>query len=163
MSEAPVRGRVVSGTEEASFDAVYRRQAVSMVRLAVLLVGSRQQAEEIVQDAFAELFERWDGIERPTAYLRTCVVNGCRRAHRQRQRDKREAVKARGREPAALDADHLADALAMLPARRRAAIVLRYYEDLPEAEIAKAIGVRPGTVKSLLHRGLAQLREVIEP
>ena len=57
----------------------------------------------------------------------------------------------------------LLDALATLSERQRVAIVLRYYEDLSEAEIAAALGCRPGTVKSLLHRGLAQLREVIEP
>lgn len=64
--------------------------------------------------------------------------------------------------PADLEADYLADALAALPVKRRAAIVLRYYEGLSEAEIANVLRVRPGTVKSLVHRGLLQLREVIE-
>ena len=62
-----------------------------------------------------------------------------------------------------LDADELADALAMLPARQRAAIVLRFYSDLSEAATAAALGCRPGTVGSLVHRGLAQLRRVLEP
>lgn len=57
----------------------------------------------------------------------------------------------------------MADVLAALPYRQRAAVVLRYYEDRPEADIAELLGVRPGTVKSLLHRGLAHLREVLEP
>ena len=61
-----------------------------------------------------------------------------------------------------LGADEVVDALAKLPMRQRAALVLRYYEDLSEADIAEALGVRPGTVKSLLSRGLDQLREVIE-
>ena len=65
-------------------------------------------------------------------------------------------------EPATLGADHLLDALQALPPKRRAALVLRYYDDLSEAEIASVLGVRPGTVKSMLHRGLAQLREDIE-
>src|SRR4051812_40672631 len=133
-----------------------------MVRLAVLLVGSREQAEEIVQDAFAQLFERWDRIDRPGAYLRTCVVNGCRRAHRRRRQDTRLAASELRPTAADLGADHLADALAALPPRRRAAVVLRYYDDRSESEIAEALGVRPGTVKSLLHRGLAELRQAVE-
>ncbi|MDQ6948977.1 MAG: SigE family RNA polymerase sigma factor, partial [Actinomycetota bacterium] len=81
-------------TELASFDDVYRRESVNMVRLAVLLVGCQHQAEEIVQDAFAQLFERWDRIDRPGAYLRTCVVNGSRRAHRRRSQDHRRDAAA---------------------------------------------------------------------
>ena len=165
MSEAAVRRReppVAADVVSAGFDDVYRRECVAMVRLAVLLVGSQEQAEEIVQDAFAQLFERWDAIDRPGAYLRTCVVNGCRRAHRRRRLDDRAAAAAPRLVPAALGADDLGDALAALPAKRRAAVVLRYYEDLSEAEIAEALGVRPGTVKSLLHRGLTQLRRAVE-
>ena len=162
MSQSAVRPRVVEETLVISFDDVYRRERVPMVRLAVLLVGSQEQAEEIVQDAFAQLFERWERVDRPGAYLRTCVVNGCRRTHRRRGHDRRAAAVVGQPLPAGLGADHLADALAALPARRRAAVVLRYYEDLSEAEIAEALGVRPGTVKSLLHRGLAQLRQAVE-
>jgi RNA polymerase sigma factor (sigma-70 family) len=65
-------------------------------------------------------------------------------------------------EVAELGADHLLDALGALPPRRRAAVVLRYYEDLSEAEIAAVLKVRPGTVKSMLHRSLLQLRGVVE-
>jgi RNA polymerase sigma-70 factor (sigma-E family) len=164
MSEAAVRrpAAAVEATFLLSFDDVYRREQVAMVRLAVLLVGSHALAEEIVQDAFAQLFERWDRIDRPAAYLRTCVVNGCRRAHRRRRQDQRVAEGAVPPAPIGLGADHLADALAALPPRRRAAVVLRYYEDLSEAEIAEALGVRRGTVKSLLHRGLAELRAAVE-
>ena len=165
MSAPAIRGPRPWTVEEVvalSFDDVYRRESVPMVRLAVLLVGSQELAEEIVQDAFAQLFERWEGVERPGAYLRTCVVNGCRRAQRRRRQDDRAVAGLPGPVATGLGADHLADALAALPARRRAAVVLRYYEDLSEAEIADALGVRPGTVKSLLHRGLAQLRVVVE-
>jgi RNA polymerase sigma-70 factor (sigma-E family) len=164
MSEAALRPppSLKHETVAVSFDGVYRRESVPMVRLALLLVGNHEQAEEIVQDAFAQLFERWGEIERPGAYLRTCVVNGCRRAHRRRLQADRAAAGTPRPLPAALGADHLADALAALPVRRRAAVVLRYYEDLSEAEIAEALGVRPGTVKSLLHRGLHQLRQAVE-
>jgi len=145
-----------------SFEDVYRREALRMVRLAFLMVGSQERAEEIAQDAFAELLERWDRVDRPAAYLRACVVNGCRSARRRRVLERRTLATETVPAPIGLGADHLADALGALPIKRRAAIVLRYYDGHSEAEIAALLGVRPGTVKSLLHRGLAQLREVIE-
>ena len=132
-----------------TFDAVFDREYAAMVRLAFLLVDSNEVAEEVVQDAFARLHERWSG-----------VVNRARDVQRRRQRERR--MTAIAPEHATLGADHLLDALQALPPKRRAALVLRYYDDLSEAEIASVLGVRPGTVKSMLHRGLAQLREVIE-
>jgi RNA polymerase sigma-70 factor (sigma-E family) len=144
-----------------TFEAVYDREYAPMVRLAFLLVDSNEVAEEVVQDAFARLHERWDGITNPGGYLRTSVVNRARDVQRRRRRERRLRIVSA--EEATLGADHLGDALAALPSKRRAALVLRYYEDLSEAEIAEVLGVRPGTVKSMLHRGLAQLREVIEP
>jgi RNA polymerase sigma-70 factor (sigma-E family) len=158
----PVALSEAADTRGASFEALYQREAVGMVRMAYLLVGSRQLAEEIVHDAFAELFERWERLEHPRAYLRTCVVNGSRSARRRRNRESQSLDASSAPAPAGLGADHLLDALAALPYRQRAAIVLRYYEDLSEAAIAEALGVRPGTVKSLVHRGLARLRGVIE-
>lgn len=145
-----------------SFEDLFRRESLGMVRLAFLMVGSVPLAEEIVQDAFARVLERWDGIDQPVAYLRTSVVNGCKSAHRRRALERKHAARRPAPVNGVMGADHLQDALAALPARRRAAIVLRYYHDLSEAEIAGALGVRPGTVKSLVSRGLAQLREVVE-
>lgn len=162
---ADVRAVVPLPTVEAkieTFEDVYRREALAMVQLAFLLVGSPQRAEEIVQDAFAALFQRWDHVDRPGAYLRASVVNRCRSAHRRRALERRNRATQEGPTTVGLGADDLADALAALPPKRRAAIVLRYYGGHSEAEIARLLGVRPGTVKSLLHRGLAQLREVIE-
>ncbi len=146
-----------------SFEDVFRRESLGMIRLAYLMVGSAPLAEEVVQDAFARLLERWERIEQPAAYLRTCVVNGCRTAHRRRALERKHAARATVPVAGVLGVDHLQDALAALPVKRRAAIILRYYQDLSETEIAEALGVRPGTVKSLVSRGLAQLREVVEP
>ena len=146
---------------DRSFEALYAAESTAMSRLAYLLVGSREQAQELVHDAFARLYERWDRVANPGAYLRTCVVNGCKDSLRRRRYAERERQDPRP--DAQLDADHLVDALATLPHKERAAIVLRYYEDRSEADIADLLDVRPGTVKSLLHRGLAHLREVIEP
>jgi RNA polymerase sigma-70 factor (sigma-E family) len=146
---------------DGSFEALYVAEAKAMSRLAYLMVGSPEQAQELTHDAFARLYERWDTIDNPGAYLRTTVVNGCRDSLRRRLLADRERPDVRP--DAHLGADHLIDALARLPHRQRAAVVLRYYEDRSEADIAELLGVRPGTVKSLLHRGLATLREVIEP
>ena len=94
------------------------------------------------------------------------MVNGCRDRLRRRTVERRHATAAATADDPETDAEltnELADVLATLPYRQRAAVVLRYYEDRSEADIADLLGVRPGTVRSLLHRGLASLREVIEP
>ena len=145
-----------------SFEDVFRRESLGMVRLAFLMVGSRPLAEEIVQEAFARLLQRWGRLEHPAAYLRASVLNGCKNAHRRRAVERKHAARHADVPFGALETDYLEDALAALPVKRRAALILRYYHDLPEAEIAEALGVRPGTVKSLVSRGLAQLRQVIE-
>jgi RNA polymerase sigma-70 factor (sigma-E family) len=146
---------------DRTFESLYAEEVDAMSRLAFLMVGSVDQAEELVHDAFARLYERWDRVDNPGGYLRTCVVNGCRDRLRRRRVEERHASAAvGGSDP---DTDHLADVLAALPYKQRAAVVLRYYEDRSEADIADLLGVRPGTVKSLLHRGLASLREVLEP
>ena len=140
------------------FDRVYADELGPMVALATLLCGSRAVAEDVVADAFARLLLRFDRVDRPGAYLRRSVVNGCtgwrRRAWREQPPVRQEA--------ADLTTDHeraeLADALATLPPRQRAAVVLRHWAGLSEAEVAEALGCRPGTVGSLVHRGLAGLR-----
>lgn len=140
----------------------YNRQWGAMVELAYLSLGSRETAEDVVQDAFARLHLRWASVDHPPAYLRTMVVNGCRDL-------RRRVARYRLREPRLLsptevddEPDELWDALGRLRPRQRAALVLRFYAGLQEAEIAEALGVRKGTVKSLLHRGIEELRKEIE-
>jgi RNA polymerase sigma-70 factor (sigma-E family) len=145
----------------ATFDDLFAARYQPMVRLATLLVGNEAVAEELVQDAFVRVHHKWATVDHPAAYLRTAVVNACRN---NRRRARLERAQARADAPAvAPPQEPLLDALATLNERQRVAIVLRYYEDLSEADIADALGCRPGTVKSLLSRGLTQLREVIEP
>jgi RNA polymerase sigma-70 factor (sigma-E family) len=144
-----------------SFDDLYRREQPELLRLAVLLVGSHEVAADLVQDCFVRLHPRWANVEDRRAYLRRSVVNACHSHHRRLRRFRR--LDLRPSEPAEIGARELSDALAALPPRQRAALVLRFYGGLPDAAIAEALGCRPGTVASLIHRGLASLREVIEP
>ena len=150
-----------AGAAPLSYEDCYRTHFRGMVRLAFLLTGSPETAQDIVQDAFVRLHRRWASVELPAAYVRRSVVNGCHSHHRRLHLE-------RGRRPDSRDlttelvADEIADALAVLPHRQRAALVLRFYLDLPDAEAAEILGCRVGTVGSLVHRGLAQLRKDIE-
>jgi RNA polymerase sigma-70 factor (sigma-E family) len=145
--------------EVVSFDGLYALEAGRMLRLAYLMLGSHAVAEEAVQDAFAKVFEKWDRIDVPGAYLRTCVVNNCRRSMR-RTHMERDRMRLEQETPTP-ESEYLHDALAKLSPKQRAAIVLRYFDDRSEADIAEMLRVRPGTVKSLLSRGLGELREVL--
>jgi RNA polymerase sigma-70 factor (sigma-E family) len=141
--------------------SLYRRAYPGAVRLAVALVDVPATAEDLVQDAFADVWLRWDRIGNPEAYLRMCVVNRCRRELRRRMLRRRLAPV---RPAVVLDGPttDVLDVVRALPPRRRAVVVLRFYEDMSEAQIAATLGMRPGTVKATLHQALAQLREVIE-
>ncbi len=141
----------------ARLATLYAEQRVAMVRLAHLLVGSNAIAEELVQDAFASLLGKLDRADNPAAYLRTTVVNRCRsHLRRRRLEDASRSVEARVTLPA--DLDETWEALGRIPEKRRVALVLRFYEDLSIDEIGRVMRCRPGTVKSLIHRGLASLR-----
>lgn len=145
---------------EPSFIELYHECFGSMVRLAFALTGSKALAEDVVQDSFVRVHTHWSRVQHPKAYLRTSVVNACKSAHRRQARERARTLRVV--EPVELGADELFDALERLPYRQRAAIVLRFYEGLPEADIAHLLGCRVGTVASLVHRGLAELRRVIE-
>ena len=150
-----------------ALERAYRdERAAVLATLTRRLDGDLALAEDVVQDAFARLDLRWSRVGNPGAYLRRCVVNGATDVLRRRTVERRLAsLTRREAEQAAtggLEADEMSDALAGLTPRRRAAVVLRYYAGLREEEIAEALGMRPGTVKSTLHRALAQLREVVE-
>lgn len=147
---------------EESFVDLYRELQLPMVRLAWALTGSETLAQDLVHDVFIKTHAHWRRIEHPRSYLRQAVVNACRSASRRAKRE-RSVEKLILLEDAQLDADEMFDALGSLPYRQRAALVLQFYEGLPQAEIAALLRCREGTVASLVHRGLAQLRRVIEP
>lgn len=148
--------------------AHYRR----LVRTSMLLVRDLAMAEEVVQDAYVGLYTRWSRLRDPDAavgYLRQAVINGSRSALRRRGTAQRaepvlRAVPDISPDPAG-DVSARRDvisALAALPERQREVLVLRYYGDLSEAEIAEALGVSRGAVKSYASRGAAALRPILE-
>jgi RNA polymerase sigma-70 factor (sigma-E family) len=145
---------------EPTFGEFYRVTYADMVRLAYLLTGSNETARDLVQDSYLRLHGAWDRVSEPRPYLRRSVINACHSHHRRLRRQRQHAATTRV-DAVVLEADEMADAIAALPYRQRAAVVLRFWHDCSEAEIAAALGCRPGTVGSLIHRAIAELRKVI--
>lgn len=145
------------------FDDLYRSEYAAMVKLAQSLVDSSAHAEEIVQDAFAKVFERWSRLDEPGGYLRVSVVNGARSELRKREVRRRFGFTRRGEdiEEVVEQRDYLIDALDQLSVNQKTVLVLRFYADLSEREIADALNMRPGTVKSTASRGLRNLRKAL--
>lgn len=143
-----------------TFEDLYEVQYGPMVRVAFVLVDTVEQAEEVVQDAFAALYPRWSRVDNPGAYLRVAVLNGARKQLRRRRVARRAAVGEP--EVGELGFNHVLDAVRRLPSRQRAVVVLRYELQLSEADIAQTLGMPAGTVKSTLSRALARLRLEVE-
>ena len=164
---------------DVAIGELYRAHWHRLVRLAWLLLRDQLAAEDVVQDAFVATHRRWSSIReggRVVGYLHTAVVNGCRSVQRHNVVVDRVntrtagAADAPGRESvdsaeaAALhttEHDAMMRVLAGLPARQREVLVLRYYADLSEAQIAATLDITPGAVKSHAHRGLMTLRAVM--
>lgn len=159
--EQPGR-RTAEADWPAGFLALYHEQYGSMVRLAHLLTGSNLAAEDLVQDAFLRVARRWAAVRSPEPYLRRAVVNAAR-SHLRRHGRLRPLDAAPELEvpPASPQIDATWRRLERLSPRRRAAVVLRYYEDLDDREIAEILDCEPVTVRSLIHRALRQLEEVL--
>lgn len=137
-----------------------------LIRTAYLIVWNRDDAEELAQEALAKLARRWPKVKRmesPAAYARRVLINLVFDDSRDRARRRSELRAKAEHEPFALDPDpaqnaDLYDALAALPARQRAVLVLRFFCDLTEAQTALALGCPQGTVKSTTARALAEVR-----
>lgn len=166
-----VLAMVRAATDEASFAAIYnahRRQAVS---LAYLMTSDADQAEDIAADAFAKVYVRWKKgqVRDVGAYLRRAVANEANSKLRRRYLERREAAKRSGDgrgvrtvDDDATERDVVWQAIRQLPDRQRHAVVLRYYEDLSEAQTAELLGCSVGTVKSQVSRGLAKLELLLD-
>ena len=152
--------------------ALYAAHRHSLVRMAVLLVDDLASAEDVVQDAFVAFHRNAAGLDDPGAalgYLRVCVVNGARSVIRRRQvARKYQHLELQPDEAAADIEAMLADehrtvlrAMRRLPDRQREVLTLRYWSDLSEAQIAEALGISKGAVKSNASRGMRRLGEIL--
>jgi RNA polymerase sigma factor (sigma-70 family) len=146
-----------SGLSGRSLEELFESSWTPMVRLATLLVGSQAAAEDLVSDTFERFAKIAKKPDRPGPYLRRSVVNACRSYHRRRRVEIAHlqtgpvGTEDRPRE--------LLDVLNRLSRRQRTAIVLRFYLDLPEDEIAAVLRCRPGTVRSIVQRALLKLKK----
>jgi RNA polymerase sigma-70 factor (sigma-E family) len=157
----------IAAADRSRIADLYAVHADDAARLAYLLTGDRELAEDLVQDAFVKVTGRLGHLRDPAAfgpYLRKTIVN-MSRSYFRRRRLEREHAEAIG--PAihhddtstAIDREAMWSALGRLTQRQRAAVVLRFYEDLSETQVAEILQCRPGTVKSLVSRGLETLRQ----
>jgi RNA polymerase sigma-70 factor (sigma-E family) len=156
---------------EGQVTALYQAHATGLVRLAMLMVGDQSSAEDVVQDAFLGLYRRWGALSDPgraVAYARSSVLNGCRDVLRRRSRKVPAALLEPDAESAEarvlLGEEHreVLAALRRLPSRQREAVILRHCLALSENEVADAMKVSRGTVKSASHRGLAALARILK-
>jgi RNA polymerase sigma-70 factor (sigma-E family) len=165
-----VLAMVRAGVDEASFAAVFNAHHRRAVQLAYLLVSDPHLAEDIVSEAFAKVYVRWrrGDVRDVGSYVRRAVANEANSRLRRRYLERRVAGERSGDDRGvrlvdedAADRDAVWGAIQRLPAKQRTAVVLRYYEDLPEAAVAELLGCSVGTVKSNTSRGLARLQELL--
>lgn len=143
-------------SEPRGLEEVYRSSRVSLTRLAFLLVGDRDEADDIVQSVFVTAARRWSTIGEPTAYLRRAVANRAHDVHRRRFRPAAPVVPSG--DACVPDLDGVWRVVESLPTAQRVVVVLRYYEDLSLVDIAALLGRPQSTVRSDLRRALIQLR-----
>jgi RNA polymerase sigma-70 factor (sigma-E family) len=159
----------------AAVGALYQSSALGLIRMAYVMLGDLPSAEDVVQEAFYGLYRRWDRLADTTGalyYVRTSVLNGCRSALRRQAvrrgflqhgpgADPPPAVSA---ETVVLGGEQREDvirALRRLPDRQREVLMLRFYAELPDEQIARVMGIRPGTVRSTAFRALDALGRVL--
>ncbi|MGI5259204.1 RNA polymerase sigma factor [Streptomyces angustmyceticus] len=169
----PAGGAPAPPEPRPTISELYHAHRLNMVRLAVLLVDDRATAEDVVQDAFAALYKRHGEqlgeVDNALAYLRTAVVNAARSVLRRRRTAREytpphEADAPSAEERIVLDEEHreVFAALSGLTARRREVLVLRYWGELTEAQIATTLGISRGAVKSIASRALHALEKILE-
>jgi RNA polymerase sigma-70 factor (sigma-E family) len=157
---------------EAAVTALYEAHALGLTRLAAVMLGDRPAAEDVVQDAFLGLYRRFGSLgqqERALQYVRSSVLNGCRTQLRVRQRGARRRLLApaatvpSAEQDALIGEEHqqVLSALRRLPGRQREVLVLRFFLELPDPEIARSMGISLGTVKSTRSRALGALARLL--
>lgn len=145
-----------------SFDEFFVEAWPWASRFAAFLTQDTGAGEDIAQDVLTTMSQRWDATAHPMAYLRAALVNASSNWNRRSRTLHAKLPLLAGCAQLDPQAEELADAIAVLPFRQRAVIVMRYHADFTEAEIAVALGCRPGTVKSLAARALKTLAKEIQ-
>jgi RNA polymerase sigma-70 factor (sigma-E family) len=153
--------------DDLAFERFVREHTPTLFSTAVLLTGDRYAAEELLQDTLARLYPKWasvTGADAPVAYVRRSLANRYLSVRRSPQ----SRAESRWELPDGWDGTDLSERvstsrtvwqlLGSLPEKQRAAIVLRYFEDLPESDVAAALGCRPASVRSLVSRGISAMR-----
>lgn len=143
------------------FGDYFAAQGQALMRLAYVMTGDRQSAEDVTQETLLQVYRRWSGLRDPHAYARRSVVNGAISLGRRRTRFSGcEAPDVSIGDPSTsvLLRVELWSAVCQLPERQRAVVVLRYYEDLSDREVGRVLGIRESTVRSTAVRALASLR-----
>jgi RNA polymerase sigma-70 factor (sigma-E family) len=155
----------------AAVSALYAEHALGLIRLAHIMLGNPAVAEDVVQEAFCGLYRRWPHLRdqaRALGYVRSSVLNGCRTVLRRGatlELEEAHQPQVASAEAALLLAEERREvliALRALPDRQREVLTLRFYLDLPDEEIAAAMGIGRGTVRSAAHRGLISLRKALK-
>lgn len=141
-----------------SLEDIYRSHFAALMRVAYLMSDSAAAAEDAVHDVFVRCAPRLSEIEHPPSYLRAAVINECRTQHRRWRRD-HEPLGPDQPDDFPHELLETRAALGQLSPRKRAAVVLRYFVDIPDVEIAEVLGCRPATVRTLLHRAINELKE----
>jgi RNA polymerase sigma factor (sigma-70 family) len=146
------------------FDSFYRAHHAQAVRWAIALVGRREVAEELAQDALVAVGRKLSIVDEPAAYLRRTLVNRAASWHRSNARSRRREARSTAGSVTSYTqpTNDMLDSLNALPYQQRAAITLRYWADWTDEQIADALDCAPATVRVLLHRGIAALRQEIE-
>ena len=156
------------GDRDDEFRAFYFAESARLKGIALLMVADRGRAEELTQEALLRAYKAWPRIRRqdPGPYVRTALMNLCRNDYRRRLLERSHPADAirdtESPDSKIEEAMRLADALKALPPIRKAAIVLRYYEDLPETEIARILDRPLNTVKSDIRRALQTVRPLLQ-
>lgn len=172
-AENPARASAVVSfvPSDRGYADLFAEHQRAIFRLAVMLCGDAYVAEEVTAEVFARVLPKWrrGGVTDPVFYLRRAVINEVRSRHRRRANEQRALAREAARqehmqhEPVAIGlSEPVVAALQRLSVRHRAVLVLRFHDDLSEAEVARILGSPVGTIKAQTSRALAALRTLLE-
>ena len=169
MAAGDSQAGLSASARDLTLSALHREHYRSLVRLACVLLDELGSGEEVVQEAFVRVHRSWAQVDQPLTYLRATVLNLSRSRMRRRLVARRRvepvvrpAMSAEEHVVLLSDQQEVLDAVRALPRRQRECLVLRYYLELSEAEIAATLGISNGSVKSHSHRGLKALATRLE-